>query len=435
MAAQMAEVKKQAEDSKRDAEQTRKQQAEELERFRKDLQNERANAERSQVERDAQSRSLTQRLEDTAKRLTPGSAAGTAPVGLPALPVLPAQDMPVGGGAGSGNGAAGAGGLRWIEPLDKRPVGTGLSAGNPSQLVAATQNASLLNTGATADLPKVKPDEPAYTVPRNATLLGSTAMTALVGRVPVSGQVQDPFPFKVLVAKENLAANGLQVPGVFGMVFSGTAFGDWTLGCVRGYVDSATFVFDDGRIRTVSSDGQAGGNAGASGGGSSSGASTTGQSGSAQGSGAASSGNATTVHKGLGWISDKRGIPCVSGVRISNATDYLAGRMLAMGIETAGKAYARAQQTITTTPLGGTTGVVNNPAQFALGETVSGSSSELAKFIAERQAQMFDVIYVDTGAEVAIHIDREIPIDYQPNGRKLDYANAIHAATGRGGLD
>ena len=91
---------------------------------------------------------------------------------------------------------------------------------------------------------------PVYTVPRNATLIGSTAMTALVGRVPVQGQVRDPMPFKVITGADNLAANGLTVPGVQGMVWSGTAIGDWTLSCVTGRLDSVTFVFEDGTIRT-----------------------------------------------------------------------------------------------------------------------------------------------------------------------------------------
>ena len=91
--------------------------------------------------------------------------------------------------------------------------------------------------------------KPVYTVPRNATLIGSTAMTALVGRVPVQGQVRDPMPFKVITGADNLAANGLTVPGVQGMVWSGTAIGDWTLSCVTGRLDSVTFVFADGTVQ------------------------------------------------------------------------------------------------------------------------------------------------------------------------------------------
>ena len=66
------------------------------------------------------------------------------------------------------------------------------------------------------------------------------------------------------------------------MVWSGTAIGDWTLSCVTGRLDSVTFVFDDGSIRTLSSDDRQ------------------------QGGGA---------DKPLGWISDAQGIPCVSGKR------------------------------------------------------------------------------------------------------------------------
>ena len=93
-----------------------------------------------------------------------------------------------------------------------------------------------------------------YTVPRNATLMGSVAMTALIGRVPIDGTVNDPYPFKVLIGPDNLTANGIDIPDVAGAVVSGTASGDWTLSCVRGQIRSVTFVFHDGTIRTVPED-------------------------------------------------------------------------------------------------------------------------------------------------------------------------------------
>lgn len=52
---------------------------------------------------------------------------------------------------------------------------------------------------------------------------------------------------------------------------------------------------------------------------------------------------------------------------------------------------------------------------------LAGASDELSQYIKERAAQNFDVVYVDTGADVAIHIDRELPIDYDPTGRKTHY--------------
>ncbi|OPG81434.1 hypothetical protein B2J73_21620 [Stutzerimonas stutzeri] len=110
-----------------------------------------------------------------------------------------------------------------------------------------------LNTGVakTPGGAKKKEVKPVYTVPQNSTLMGSTAMTALIGRVPIDGTVNDPYPFKVIVGAENLTANGIDLPEVAGAVVSGTATGDWTLSCVRGQVRSITFVFNDGTVRTL----------------------------------------------------------------------------------------------------------------------------------------------------------------------------------------
>ena len=83
-------------------------------------------------------------------------------------------------------------------------------------------------------------------------ILALVAFALEVARV--RDQVRDPMPFKVITGDDNLAANGLTVPGVQGMVWSGTAVGDWTLSCVTGRLESVTFVFDDGTIRTISSD-------------------------------------------------------------------------------------------------------------------------------------------------------------------------------------
>ncbi len=58
--------------------------------------------------------------------------------------------------------------------------------------------------------------KPVYTIPENAILMGSVAMTALIGRVPVDGTVNDPYPFKALVGPENLTANGIDLPDVAG---------------------------------------------------------------------------------------------------------------------------------------------------------------------------------------------------------------------------
>lgn len=123
-----------------------------------------------------------------------------------------------------------------------------------------------------------------YTIPSNSTFLDSVAMTGLIGRIPIDNRVSDAYPFKVLIGRENLIANGIELPDVEGAIVSGTATGDWTLSCVRGSVKSMTFVFNDGRIVSTSNKGNG---------------------------------------EEIGWLSDSSGIPCVPGERKTNAPEYL----------------------------------------------------------------------------------------------------------------
>lgn len=310
-----------------------------------------------------------------------------------------ATDVPVGLGL-DGVGAPGSEStLIWVTPLDAPDAATA----EPKLLDRAGQTASGYLDGArsrtgpwnTAQHPLAARDrEPAYTVPRNATLVGSTAMTALVGRIPIQGQVRDPMPFKVITGGDNLAANGLTVPGVQGMVWSGTAVGDWTLSCVTGRLESVTFVFDDGTIRTISSDDQS--------------APTNGQGG---------------RDEPLGWISDAQGIPCISGERKTNAASFLTQRIGVQAIQAAADAAAAAETTSVVSNLGSVTdSVTGDVGAFVLGKTVAGGSEEVANWLLERQSQSFDAVFVPAGSSVAIHVDRELALDFDPQGRKLNHA-------------
>jgi integrating conjugative element protein (TIGR03752 family) len=245
--------------------------------------------------------------------------------------------------------------------------------------------------GANRDEPEEDPVRPKITVPRNATLIGATAMTAMLGRVPIRGEVRDPMPFKVLTGAENLAANGYSVPGVAGMVWTGTAIGDWTLSCVSGELHSVTFVFADGSIRTVSSDEQRG-----------------------------QDGN---TRRNLGWVSDAQGVPCVSGARKSNAAQALGQRIGVKAVEAATDAAAAAQTNTVIRDTGAvSTAVDGDLGAFVLGRSVADGSAEVAQWLAERQAQSFDAVFVPAGADLVIHVDRELAIDLDPNARKLHYA-------------
>ena len=308
------------------------------------------------------------------------------------------SDIPVGLGLnGVGEGAATSDSLIWIDPLDVINTDTNISGTNGLLRRVGRSTGGAL-TSASEKTGKLAQEfqtvHPVYTVPRNATLIGSTAMTALVGRVPVQGQVRDPMPFKVITGADNLAANGLTVPGVQGMVWSGTAIGDWTLSCVTGRLDSVTFVFEDGTIRTISGDDR--GN----------------QSGGAE--------------KPLGWISDEQGIPCITGARKTNAPAFLTQRIGVMAIQAAAEAAANAETTSVVSDVGSVTNsVTGDTGRFVLGKTISGGSEEVSKWLLERQSQSFDAVFVPAGTRIAIHVDHELPIDLDTTGRKLTHEASI----------
>jgi integrating conjugative element protein (TIGR03752 family) len=280
----------------------------------------------------------------------------------------------------------------WVDSLDVNTdslrsdvLGTRRTVQGHGQTHAADAHDPPEPQNAAADTPR-----PVYTVPRNATLMGSTAMTALLGRVPVRGEVRDPMPFKVITGRDNLAANGLTVPGVEGMIWSGTAIGDWTLSCVTGRLESVTFVFDDGSIRTLSTDDR--------------------------------EEESADRNRPLGWISDARGIPCVSGERKSNAAAFLSQRIGAKAIEAAADAAAASQTTTVLRDSGGISNTVSgDTGAYVLGKTVAEGGNEIAEWLLERQAQNFDAVFVPAGAELAIHVDRQLTIDLDPHGRRLHH--------------
>lgn len=333
--------------------------------------------------------SLTDRVDSLAESLAIVQSSGAG------------SDIPVGLGLdGIASPSGATAGLVWVEPMDAATGeasedGLLTRAGETADgyLEGARDRTNQAVDGARTQL-TARQSRPIYTVPRNATLIGSTAMTALVGRIPIQGQVRDPMPFKVITGADNLAANGLTVPGVQGMVWSGTAVGDWTLSCVTGRLESVTFVFDDGTIRTLSSDDRS------------------------------PQANAQSKRdEPLGWISDAQGIPCISGERKSNAATFLAQRIGVQAVQAAADAAAAAETTSVVSNFGSVTGsVTGDVGTYMLGKTVAGGSEEVAKWLLERQSQSFDAVFVPAGTALAIHVDRELAVDFDPQGRKLSHA-------------
>ncbi|EMS8291044.1 TIGR03752 family integrating conjugative element protein [Salmonella enterica subsp. enterica] len=313
------------------------------------------------------------------------------------------SDIPT--GLGLDDASAPAGAVRWVEPADAMPVdkrGQAVTSGVqfPSSFGNAGDNAISQQKKAFLEVAKgerkIEEATPVYTLPENSTLTGSVAMTALLGRVPVNGSVTDPYPFKVLIGRDNLTANGIELPDVEGAVISGTASGDWTLSCVRGTVHSMTFVFRDGTVRTVPSAGNKANN----------------------------DSNGKSQGSEIGWLSDPHGLPCIPGERKSNAGEYIGSQFLLAGSAAAADAFANGQTTTTVDGGSVTSAITGNSGQYVLGQALGGGLKETADWFKQRYGQTFDAVYVPPGHPVAIHITRQIPIDYEQQGRKVKYAQA-----------
>ncbi len=228
--------------------------------------------------------------------------------------------------------------------------------------------------------------EPKLTVPRNATLIDATAMTALVGRVPLDGSVHDPMPFKVLTGTRNLSANGFTIDGLEGMVWSGWAVGDWTLSCVSGYLNSVTFIFNDGTIYSETIE------------------------------------DAGDAQAALGWISDEYGMPCIRGERKSNAVAYLAQQALLQTSSAAAAAAAAVQTTRQLDALGGASSIVTGDIErYISGQALAESANTTSHWLERRANQEFDAVVIPAGQTIAIHVNQELHIDYDRGGRKLSY--------------
>lgn len=296
------------------------------------------------------------------------------------------EPYPLGSGGGQPIGA-GMGdveaGTHWVEPIATPTPIINLNAGQKPLTLAEAGNLPAM-----PGVPALAPVKPVYTLPTNSTLVGSVAMTALIGRVPVDGTVNDPFPFKVVIGADNLTANGITLPDVAGAVASGMATGDWTLSCVRGQVRSFTFVFNDGTVRTLPEDGKGGGN---------------------------NQGNS------LGWISDASGIPCVSGERKSNAAQYLGTQSLitAAGAGAASLIKSESGQVVinSTDPVGN----VGISTDTAMSRILAGGIQDMSQWVNKLYGQAFAAIYVPPSAKVAVHLDQPLSIDYDPKGRKVDF--------------
>ncbi len=235
-----------------------------------------------------------------------------------------------------------------------------------------------------------KPTVPYYTIPVNATLTGAIAMQPIIGRIPISGKVPDPYTFKVIIGAKNLAANGIDIPeDIQGIVASGVAEGDLLGRCARGDINSMTFIFQDGRISTTQAkEGQR-----------------------------------------LGTIAAANGNPCIQGSFHTDAPLFLSVTAGLAGLQGYSNALSQSQVSNMVTPAGSSfSTLIGNANRYAMGQGFSAAAQATQHWWEQRVENSFDFVYVPnvdlkTGKKLALNINitQEIPIDYNPEGRKVAY--------------
>ena len=296
----------------------------------------------------------------------------------------PRQGLPTGTGSGIGYAQPSGDGLIWTEPLDatQDKDGNWLTPANKAIEQALSDVSDDFDQAGRFDANKNQ-GTPVYTLHRGAMLANAVSMTALMGRIPMNGQVTDPYPFSMIVGKENLLANGFTLPDVQGAIVTGTVTGDWSLSCVRGVVESIDFIRADGSILSFPEEEEA----------------------------IDSGFDGTSVKTGdLGFLADPNGNPCLTGERISNAPEYLTTQGLLDAASAAANAVAISQQTISVDGSTSTSAMTGDAAKNAAAESAAAFTGTVSEFIQARMGASFDIIYTPPGTKASIHLRKPVTL-------------------------
>ena len=290
--------------------------------------------------------------------------------------------------------------LVWTEPMDAKKDDNGQWI-TPLMQGAAALKAQVSEMGEPFDA-RASQGTPVYTLHRGSVLSNATALTALMGRIPVNGQVTSPYPFSMVIGAKNLLANGFTLPEVQGAIVTGTVTGDWALSCVRGVVESIDFIRTDGTILSYPEE---------------------------QGAISSDFDGGSVQTQDLGYLADPNGNPCLSGIRISNAPQYLTTKGLLDAASAAAKAAATAQQTISVDGSTSTSALTGNAMKNAAGESAAALTGSISEFIQARMGSSFDIIYVEPNVKAAIHLRQPITLSVPEVPYRVRYQTSQQGAS------
>ncbi len=249
---------------------------------------------------------------------------------------------------------------------------------------------------------------PFYTIPAGSDFSKVTLLSALIGEVPIDGKLMQPlFPFSALISRGDLmTANGMQLPDeIIGMKVSGYSIGVGSfldnISCVRAYVTSALFVFDDGHFVNVGQEQM-------------------------------KSSAEMINNDSIGYLTTQYGNPCIKGQYITNAPQVLTSFMAAGGIQGAGNALSKWQMTYQAEGGNAVATPTGQLGHFAAGGALNEGSQKITDWMEKRIQGSFDMVFVPASLKVqnrfipnqlSLHFNQTISIDKELNGRVLDYGN------------
>jgi len=76
----------------------------------------------------------------------------------------------------------------------------------------------------------------------------------------------------------------------------------------------------------------------------------------------------------------------------------------------------------------GSIGTVGISGNEAVGRILAGGVRDMADWVNKLYGQAFAAVYVQPGAQVAVHLEKPLLIDYDTQGRKVDYRAGGHHA-------
>lgn len=251
---------------------------------------------------------------------------------------------------------------------------------------------------------KPKKNIPFYTIPAGADLGRTTLLSALIGEVPVEGKLMQPlFPFSAIINRGDLmAANGIPLPPyISGMKINGYAIGVGSfldnISCVRAYVTSALFVFEDGHFVTVGKEQMTGT-------------------------------SEMIDNNSIGYLTTAYGNPCIKGKYFTNAPRVLTALVAADGVKGFGSALSQWQMSYSANEQGTTATPTGSMGKYALGGALSQGTSKGADWLEKRIQGSFDMVFVPASVgykptQLSFHLTQTINLDKETKGRVLDYGH------------